>query len=109
VITLGIVHQESRVYLEKLRQQGAGRLRHVAARTVLDLRDIRLADALALILADRLDQLQLRHGAAYFAERAFHFPQVANFLGQGHITDRYIYIANCNAVSRAECDVFCCN
>ena len=62
MITLGIVNQESGMNLEKFREQRACGLGHVTARAALDLRKIGLAYPLALLLADRLYQLELRHG-----------------------------------------------
>ena len=94
------------MHLEKLGQQGTSRLGHVPAGTVLDLRDVRLADALALLLTNRLHQLQLRHRATQFAKRSLDLPQVANFLRQRDITDRDSYIANCNTMSSTEYGLF---
>ena len=76
VVALGVIHQKSGMHLEELGQQGARGLRHVTARAAFDLRDVGLADALALLLADGADQLLLGHGAAQAAQRAFHFAQV---------------------------------
>src|SRR5437879_11118076 len=86
VITLRVIHQEARMNLEELRQQRTRRLRHVRARAALDLRQIRLADALpfAQFLAEGTHQLQLGHGAAETAERSFDLTQVADFFAQLH-------------------------
>ena len=76
VVALGVIHQKSGMHLEEPGQQGARGLRHVTAHAALDLRNVGLADALALLLADGTDQLLLGHGAAQAAQRAFHFAQV---------------------------------
>src|SRR6476646_121919 len=89
------------MHLEKLRQQGTRRLRHMTPRSALDLRDIRLAEALAHFLANAVDQFQLRHGTVQSAQRPFHFAQVADFFSQSHISYRNIYIAICNVMSSA--------
>ena len=100
VIAVGIVNQKSRMHFKKLGQQGTRRLRHVPPRSALNLRDIGLADALALLFADRCDQFLLSHRAVQAAQGAFHLTQVADFLGQLHISIRNIYIAICNIMSR---------
>src|ERR1700746_328117 len=86
VITLRVIHQKTRMNLEKLRQQRARRLRHVRARTAFDLREIRLADALpfAQFFANGAHQLVLRPGTAQTAERPFDLAQVADFFAQLH-------------------------
>ena len=70
VVALGIIHGKLRVHLEVLRQQRARRLRHVTARAALNLREVRLADALAQIVLHGAHNLLLRQGAAQFAQRA---------------------------------------
>ncbi len=86
VVAVGVVHEKAGMHLEKLRQQRARRLRHVRARSVFDLREIGLADgvALAQFLADGAHQFKLRHGTPQTAQRAFHFAQVPNFFAQLH-------------------------
>ena len=105
VVALRIIHQKAGMHLEELRQQRARGLRHVRARSVFDLREIGLADGLALaqLLADGAHQLELRHGTAQTAQRAFHFAQVPDFLAQLHrprpecyISNRDNYIAICD-------------
>src|SRR5580658_6444955 len=91
--------------LEEPGQQRTRRLRHVRARSVLDLRQVRLADALVQFLTNRLHHLLLSHGTVQTAQRAFHFAQVTDFLSQLHISDRYMYIAICNACQ--ETDLAC--
>src|SRR5207244_734284 len=100
VIALGIVHQKSGMNFEKLCQQRARSLRHMSSRSALNLRNIRLADALAQLRADALHQFNLGHWAVQSPERSFHLAQVANFFGESHIPYRNIYIAICNAMSR---------
>src|SRR5262249_23166190 len=92
--------------LEELRQHGTRALGDVRTRAVLNLRNIRLADALAQLLANRVDQFELGHGAVQAAKRAFDLAQVANFLGERHISYRNIYIAICNILSSPGFGVF---
>src|ERR1700687_990133 len=87
---------------EKLRQQRTRTLRHMPPRTAFDLRNVRLADALPLLLAHRPPPLLLRHRPVQPAQRAFHFAQVTNFLCQLHISYRNSYIAICNVLSRTQ-------
>ena len=92
VVAVRVIHQKAGMHLEKLRQQRARRLRHVRARSVFDLRKIRLADgrtfraaaAFAQLFADSAHQFELRHGTTQTAQRTFHFAQVPNFLAQLH-------------------------
>ena len=91
------------MHLEELRQQASRRLGHVPASASFDLRNVGLADALALLPAHRRDQFLLGHRAAEAAQRAFNLPEVTNFLAQLHIANRDIYIAICNGWSRTEC------
>src|SRR6266536_5630589 len=100
VIALGVIPQKSGMNFEKLGQQGTRRLSHVSPRSALNLRDIRLADALAQLRPDALHQFNLGHWAVQSPERSFNLAQVANFLGESHIPYRNIYIAICNAMSR---------
>src|SRR5208337_5280190 len=92
--------------LEKLRQQGARRLRHVRASSAFDLRDVRLADGFAQLLADGAHQFELGQGAVEAAQRTFHLAQVTDFLAQRHIKYRNIYIAICDCLSRTRFGVF---
>src|ERR1700722_3395742 len=85
------------MHFEKLCQQRPRRLRHMRPRPAFNLRQVRLADALVQFLPHCLHDFLLRHRPPQTTQRAFHFPQVTNFLSQLHITDRHIYIAICNA------------
>ena len=91
--------------LEEPGQQRPRRLRHVRPSAVFDLRQVRLADALAQLLVNGFYHLLLRHGTSEAAQRAFHLAQVTYFLSQFHIPDRYMYIAICNACQ--ETDLAC--
>jgi hypothetical protein len=86
--------------LEELRQQQARGIRQMRTRAALDLRQIRLADAVALaqFLANGPNQFQLRHGALEPAKRSFDFAEVTDFFAQLHIniSNRDIYIAICD-------------
>src|SRR5215471_7667255 len=64
----------------------------------LDLRQIRLADRLARLFTDRLEQFLLGHRAPHTAEGAFHLAQVTDFLAERHMPNRNNYIAICNIV-----------
>ena len=48
----------------------------------------------------------LRHGTSQFAEGAFNLAQVADFFAERHISNRHIYIAICNVLSRRGCIAF---
>src|ERR1017187_6441291 len=69
------------------------------ARSVLDLREVGLADALAFsyLRAKCADQFELGQGSAETAQRTFDFAQVSNFLAQLHpapkpyFKSRYLY------------------
>lgn len=87
------------MHLEKLGQQSASGLRHVAAAAILDLRDVGLADGFAGLFPDRLDEFELGHGTSQIAQRAFDLAEVADFVAQCHIANCDIYIANCNRLS----------
>jgi hypothetical protein len=48
----------------------------------------------------------LRHGTSQLAQGAFDFAQVADFFAECHISNRYVYIAICNVLSRNGSGVF---
>jgi hypothetical protein len=79
--------------MSKQHTRGIGQVR---ARSVLDLREIGLADALAQLFPDGVHDFLLSHLAAQAAQGAFNLPQVAHFLAQLHIANRNINIAICD-------------
>ena len=96
VVALGIIHEETRMHLKKFRQQHTRRLRHVRAFAALDLREIRLADRVACLALDSLQQFLLRHWAVVATQGAFHLAEVTNFLSDCHIANCNYNIAICN-------------
>ena len=91
---------------EEPRQQRARGLGHVRTLAAFDLREIGLADGTASLRLNRLQQFLLGHGTIEAAQRALHFPQVTNLLGQLHIADRDYNIAICDACQELNLECF---
>src|SRR3954462_2783913 len=79
------------MYLEELRQQHARGVGKVRTRAALDLREIRLADALLHLLLHGAGDLKLRHLAVKSTQRAFYGAQVTDFFAQLHSKLESIY------------------
>src|ERR1035438_6525036 len=101
-----IVDQISRMYFKELREQHPSRIRQVRPGPAFNLRQIGLTHGLARLLAERTDDLLLRHLAAEAPERALHFPEIPNFRAERHIAICDYRITICNSVNTppfAEC------
>src|SRR5438874_427675 len=91
------------MHLEEVRQQQPGVIGQVPPVSVLDLRQVRLADGTARFLPDRPHDFLLRHLAAETAQRAFHLPQVPKFFAESHISISNMYIAIRNKSQEKKC------
>jgi hypothetical protein len=95
VIALWIVDEEARMHFEELRQEPT-RGRRQMARAVLDLGEVRLAEARARLAVNRARHFGLRQRPAEAAEGAFDGPKVAKFLAQSHMSYSNIIISFSN-------------
>jgi hypothetical protein len=80
LIALGIVDEVPGMYLEKAREEHAAGVGQVRSNATLDLRDVALADRLALLLLDEPDQLLLGQLAIEAAKGSLDFAEVPDFL-----------------------------
>src|SRR5664280_1026109 len=96
VIPIRVIDEVARMHLEKPCQQQTRLVGQVRPCPALDLRKVRLADALPSFLANRSGEFLLCHLAIEAAKRAFDLTQVANFFPKSHITDCNYHIAICN-------------
>src|SRR5260370_2164825 len=101
-VAFGVVHQETWIDAEESRQQLAGRVRQVWSRTILDLREIRLAQTAANLVLHRSGQFLLGHRAAQPAKRTFDGAEGAKFVTKFH--GRLIY---CNLQTYYYISLFC--
>src|SRR5258708_26744136 len=83
-VTLRGVHQKSGIDAEESRQKLARRVRQVRSGAILDLREIRLAQAAADLALHRGSKFLLGHRTAQSAERTFHRAEGAEFVAEFH-------------------------
>src|SRR6266436_7268569 len=83
-VTLRIVHQKTWIDAEESRQQLACRVRQVRSGAILDLREIRLAQAASDLALHRGSKLLLGHRTAQSAEGTFHSAEGAEFVAEFH-------------------------
>ena len=83
-IPFRIIHQEARIDTEESCQQLARRVRQMGPGAILDLREIRLAEAAPNLILHRGGQFLLRHRTAQAAQRAFYSAKGAEFVAKFH-------------------------
>ena len=86
---LRVTHEIARVNFEESREELPRFVRQVLARTLLDQREVRLADGFLELSLDGAYQLGLRELTSEPAKVPFELPQLPELLGESHCNQQY--------------------